>query len=129
MSSSSDSRQRLESALAVGKVVIAAVEQPSSDGSSVCLTATIRRGVQLDYLLILAWYRMDPPFGTDLDRQLLSFDSLTALWDPVAASGIAVSDFRVLCSPLAHAAEREFQDALARLAKQDGALGSEPDPQ
>lgn len=127
MSSISDPRQRLEAALAVGKVLVATIEQPSSDGPSIGLTATIRRGARLEYLLVLDWYRMDPPFGTDLDRQLLSFDALTPLWDQVAASGLTVSEFRVLRSPLATAAEREFQEAKARVAQRDGAIGSDPD--
>jgi|GEM_PF-5655136 hypothetical protein len=127
MSSISDPRQRLEAALAVGQVLVATVEQPSPDGPSIGLTATIRRGARLEYLLILDWYRMDPPFGTDLDRQLLSFDALAPLWDQVVASGLALSEFRVLRSPLASAAEREFQEAQARLAERDGALGREPD--
>jgi hypothetical protein len=38
-----------------------------------------------------------------------------------------LSEFRVLRSPLASAAEREFQEAQARLAERDGVLGGKPD--
>lgn len=99
MSSQSEMRQKLENALEVGRILVATIEQqPSLDGPSIGLTVTIRRGARLKYLLILDRYRMDPPFGTDLDHQMLSFDSLGDLLERVISCGIDLSKFKILYS-------------------------------